>query len=126
MVTNHDAPVLIVEDHTDTRDALVAILNAHGYLAASVADGLEALAYFRGGGTASLIILDLYMPRMDGYAFRAAQMADPHLAAIPVVIFTASADSVDDPAPVLRKGADPDLLLALISTVRPVPNPVTH
>jgi CheY-like chemotaxis protein len=66
------------------------------------------------------------MPRIDGYAFRAAQMADPHLAAIPVVIFTATADSVNDSAPVLRKGADPDLLLALIGTVRPVPNPVTH
>jgi CheY-like chemotaxis protein len=126
VLTNHDAPVLIVEDHTDTRDALVAILSAHGYSAVSVADGLDALAYLRGGGTASLIILDLCMPRIDGYAFRAAQMADPHLAAIPVVIFTATADSVNDSAPVLRKGADPDLLLALIGTVRQTPNPATH
>jgi len=126
VLTDHDAPVLIVEDHQDTRDALVAILSAHGYSAASVADGLDALAYLRGGGTASLIILDLYMPRMDGYAFRAAQLADPHLAAIPVVIFTATSDSVDDAAPILRKGADPDLLLALIGTVRPTPRQASH
>ena len=126
MVTNRDAPVLIVEDHQDTREALEAVLRLRGYSSVSVADGWDALAYLRGGGTASLIILDLYMPRMDGYAFRAAQMADPHLAAIPVVIFTASADTVNDPAPVLRKGADPDLLLALIGTVRQTPNPVSH
>ncbi len=126
MVLSRNAPVLIVEDHQDTREALEAVLSVKGYSAVSVADGLEALAYLRGGGTASLIILDLCMPGMDGYAFRVAQMAEPRFARIPVVIFTATAESVNDPAPLLRKGTDPDLLLALIGTVLPTPKPVTH
>jgi CheY-like chemotaxis protein len=126
MVLNRDAPVLIVDDNPDTREALEAVLSVKGYSAVAAADGLEALAYLRGGGPASLIILDLCMPRMDGHAFRAAQMADPRLARIPVVIFTATGDSVKDPAPLLRKDANPDLLLALIGTVHPPPKPVSH
>ena len=126
MVLNRDAPVLIVDDNPHTREALEAVLSVRGYSAVAAADGQEALDYLYAGGAASLIILDLCMPRMDGYAFRAAQLADPHLAAIPVVIFTATADSVNDPAPILRKGTDPDLLLALIGTVRPTPKPVSH
>jgi len=126
LVLSRNAPVLVVDDNPYTREALEAVLSVRGFSAVSAADGQEALDYLRGGGTASLIILDLCMPRMDGYAFRAAQLADPHLATIPVVIFTATSDSVDDAAPILRKGADPDLLLALIGTVRQTPNPVTH
>ncbi len=126
MVLSRHAPVLIVDDNPYTREALEAVLSVRGYSAIAAADGLEALDYLRSGGTASLIILDLCMPRMDGYAFRAAQMADPHLAGIPVIIFTATADSVNDLAPVLRKGADPDLLLALIGTLRPTPKSVSH
>jgi CheY-like chemotaxis protein len=126
VVLSRSAPVLIVDDNANTREALEAVLSVKGFSAVAAADGREALDYLRGGGTASLIILDLCMPGMDGYAFRAAQMADPLLARIPVVIFTATADSVNDPAPLLRKGADPDLLLALIGTVRPTPTSLSH
>jgi CheY-like chemotaxis protein len=39
-----------------------------------------------------LILLDLMMPVMDGWAFRAAQLADERLAKIPVVILSAATD----------------------------------
>lgn len=116
MVVRADAPVLIVDDNPETREVLQHVLAIKGYPTATAADGRAALDYLRGGGDASLIILDLRMPGMDGHAFRAAQMADPSLADIPVIIFTASpeTDLLRYPAPLLRKGTDPGILLALV------------
>jgi CheY-like chemotaxis protein len=119
MVLRRDAPVLIVDDNADTREVLGHVLAIKGYRSVTAADGQEALDYLHGGGDASLIILDLRMPGMDGYAFRAAQMADPRLARIPVIVFTASpVTDLEHPAPLLRKGTDPGILLALVGAAR--------
>jgi len=84
----HDKPVLIVEDDEDVRGALAVFLEGEGYRVLEAADGLEALDHLR---TASvcMVLLDLWMPRMNGWEFRAEQMKDPALAAVPVVVITA-------------------------------------
>jgi CheY-like chemotaxis protein len=52
-------------------------------------DGVEALSMLRSGGRLPcLIVLDLMMPAMNGYKFRALQLGDPALASIPVVVLT--------------------------------------
>src|SRR5947208_3365320 len=53
------------------------------------ADGREALARLRAEELPSLILLDLLMPRMDGWQFREAQLQDPSLRAIPTIVITA-------------------------------------
>jgi CheY-like chemotaxis protein len=113
------APVLIVEDNADTRDVLERVLAVKRYHAVTAGDGLEALAYLRSGGTASVIILDLRMPNMDGYAFRRALRADPRWAEIPVIIFSAfPPDDPGDAMAVIRKGSvNPEALLALVGSV---------
>ena len=59
--------------------------------------GEEALNYLRGGGSASVILLDLRMPVMDGWTFRKEQREDPGLAAIPIVVLSGmEADGVQD------------------------------
>jgi CheY-like chemotaxis protein len=89
----HAHRVLVVEDDREIRDTLIEILGEHGYAATGAADGLEGLAALRGpGDRPCLILLDLMMPRMDGRGFRAAQLADPALAAIPVVVLSAYRD----------------------------------
>src|SRR5262249_2715256 len=88
-----DTCILVVDDNDDIRESLMGFLEDHGYSAAGATDGRDALAKL---GTARalpcLIILDLMMPIMDGRAFREAQMRDPGLAAIPVVVVSAYKD----------------------------------
>lgn len=89
--------VLVVEDDREIRETLVEILGEHGYPAIGAADGLEGLAALRGSGDRPcLILLDLMMPRMDGRAFRAAQLAEPAFASIPVVVLSAYRDVAAD------------------------------
>ena len=83
---------------------------------ATATDGLDALTYLRSGGMPSVIILDMRMPVMDGYAVQRALKADPRWADIPVIIFSAfPTDDPGDALGVLRKGsADPEALLSLV------------
>jgi CheY-like chemotaxis protein len=111
--------VLIVEDRPDTRKSLMLLLEAYGFPAAEAADGRQALDYLRSHPPPSLILLDLSMPVMDGWQFRAAQRADPALNAIPTVVTSAYHDAEGSPA--LEgvagfhvKPVDPDELLETI------------
>lgn len=117
--------VLLVEDNAETRDVLARVLHMRGYPTATADDGLDALAYLRSGGTASLVILDLRMPNMDGWTFQRALKSDPRWADIPVIIYSAfPPDDPGDAVGVLRKGsADPDALLAVIARACPSPLP---
>ena len=81
--------VLVVEDDADIRSALGDILADEGYAVSSAADGREALALLRAGFSPQVILLDLMMPVMAGPDFRAAQLADPSLSGIPVILITA-------------------------------------
>jgi CheY-like chemotaxis protein len=115
------ASVLIVEDDLATRTAVSLFLEVEGYAAAAAANGRQALEYLRSAtAMPRFILLDLMMPVMDGWQFLAERHKDPTLAAVPVVIFTASGGGeesnlrklgADD---VLHKPADPDELLAVV------------
>jgi CheY-like chemotaxis protein len=84
--------VLLVDDNPDTRDALQALLTAHGYAVVCAFDGTEALSLARGDPRPCAILLDLRLPRVDGYEFRRAQRADPFIADIPVVLVSGMDD----------------------------------
>ena len=85
--------VLVVEDDVDIRQALMEILEDHGFTALGAADGAEALDFLtRASDLPCVILLDLMMPVMDGATFRDAQRSDPRLASIPVVVLSAYRD----------------------------------
>ena len=96
---------------------LERVLAICGYDTVTTGDGLEALAYLRLGGRASVIVLDVAMPRMDGIAFRRALSADTRWASIPAIVYTAMPmKHVPDVVGVFRKGADdPQRLLDLVA-----------
>ncbi|HSV09073.1 MAG TPA: response regulator [Candidatus Binatus sp.] len=85
-------PILVVEDDTDLRDAMLELLRGFGRGAIGVANGEQALSILRSGLLPSVILLDLMMPGMDGWTFRREQMRDGRFARIPVIVLSAHPD----------------------------------
>jgi DNA-binding response OmpR family regulator len=80
--------VLVVDDESDIRQAIAEILSFEGFEVVSACDGADALDKARRYHP-ELVLLDLMMPRMDGWEFRRAQMRDPEVSKIPVVVLSA-------------------------------------
>ena len=107
--------ILVVEDDEDAREAMVALLQMKGYRAVSAGNGREALDYLEEAPAPDLIILDLWMPVMDGWQFRSEQIKNPRLAHIPVIVVTALSDRADvDANEVIIKPVDVDRLLSTV------------
>jgi CheY-like chemotaxis protein len=80
--------ILVVDDDVAATDSLNDILTGEGYTVATAKNGREALKHLRGAPLPRLIILDLFMPEMDGWEFRREQLKDEKLRDIPVVVMT--------------------------------------
>jgi CheY-like chemotaxis protein len=119
--------VLIVEDDLDARDFLRTYLGHAGYDTSSAANGREGLQQLR-AHRPLLVLLDLSMPVMNGWEFRAAQqaLAERDLADVPVVVMSALSDCAKHAADleafaVLPKPIDFDRLLAIVGSVAGTP-----
>jgi two-component system response regulator MprA len=84
--------VLIVEDDPQVRTLWAAVLEGEGHRVSTASNGEMALDRLRSELRPDVILLDLMMPEMDGWTFRAKQEADPALASIPVVLVSAVSD----------------------------------
>lgn len=83
--------VMVVDDDDGIRDALAMVISEEGCDVVCASNGEEALTRLRASERLPcLILLDLMMPVMDGRAFREAQLQDPVLAEVPVVVLTAA------------------------------------
>ncbi len=82
--------VLVVDDNRPSRDLIVDILRPLALEVAEAPDGATALAAAR-GMRPDLVILDLTMPGMDGFAVLSELRHDPDFAATPVLAVTANA-----------------------------------
>jgi CheY-like chemotaxis protein len=80
--------ILVVDDERDIRDAIAELLEDEGYEVQGAGDGAEALAKAKDCHPA-VVLLDLMMPGMNGWEFRARQRGDPELSAIPVIVVSA-------------------------------------
>ena len=80
--------ILVVDDEVSITEMLQRALTAHGFLVDTAFDGEDALELAR-ATPPSLILLDLMMPRMDGYGFLAHRAEDPVMRDTPVVVLTA-------------------------------------
>ncbi len=87
--------ILVVDDSITTRTLEKSILEAQGYRVLLSVDGLDALGRLRGGEGVDLVVADVEMPRMDGFALLQAMKTDPVLAPIPVILMTSRADPAD-------------------------------
>jgi CheY-like chemotaxis protein len=118
----HAVHVLVVDDNVDARDALSRLLEAAGHAVTCVVNGEEALRWLEGGGRADVILMDLWMPLMDGWKFRQRLWQNPALEEIPVVLISGEGDlpqiaaSLDVDA-YFRKPVQPTELLEAIGSL---------
>ncbi len=96
--------MLVVDDSVTTRTLEKSILEAHGYQVILAVDGEEALQRLRAERT-DLAIVDLQMPRMDGFQLIEHMKRDRTLAKIPVIIVS-SLDSREEKERGLALGAE--------------------
>lgn len=80
--------ILVVDDEPELRDMIQLRAQDHGFAVTTAENGAEALKKLR-GGKIDLIICDVLMPVMDGFAFYKELKRDPVTAKIPVLILTA-------------------------------------
>jgi DNA-binding response OmpR family regulator len=79
--------ILVVEDEPTLRETLAESLEADGYRAVQAADGRTAMEHFR-ADKPDLVLLDLIMPKLQGFEVLKALKADPATAMIPVVVLS--------------------------------------
>jgi two-component system, chemotaxis family, sensor kinase CheA len=77
--------VLLVDDAPFFRNMLAPVLKAAGYAVVSVASGEEAMALMSAGRRFDVVITDLEMPGMDGFALASALRANPRTAELPII-----------------------------------------
>jgi CheY-like chemotaxis protein len=90
MIHSGAKTILVVDDEADTREVLTELLNQDGYDIVCAENGLAALNYIQTcDELPALILLDLFMPGMDGRAFLRRAREDPRMRHVPVIVITA-------------------------------------
>jgi two-component system cell cycle response regulator DivK len=84
------AKILVVEDNQDNREMVVKVLKFNGYEVIEAVDGEEGIEKAKTEAPA-LILLDIYLPKMDGYEVAKRLKGDTDLRDIPVIALTAHA-----------------------------------
>jgi CheY-like chemotaxis protein len=118
--------VLVVEDDEGIRQTLTDVLELGNYTVDCASDGVDALERMA-RNRPDLVLLDLYMPGMDGWEFLAIKAGQPALAAVPVLVLSATGDhgfgdAQEQGAPIyLRKPFLVDELLAEVARLTSEP-----
>jgi CheY-like chemotaxis protein len=81
--------ILLVEDNPQNRYLVTFLLDKHGYVVDVAEDGEQALEMLAGEPLPDLILMDMQLPRIDGYEATRRIKADPRLRRIPLVALTA-------------------------------------
>jgi len=110
--------VLVAEDYDDARDVMALVLESAGFQVIEARDGVEALDAARTLKPA-VIVMDMFMPNMDGLTATRALRDEPSLRRIPVIAQTAQPSVISGSRElfdaVLAKPCSPDLLIQTIS-----------
>jgi two-component system, OmpR family, response regulator CpxR len=122
-VPDMDAPtcapngrILVVDDNARALRAMSELLQFEGFSVLTAQNGLDALNKMKAADHVSLVLLDLWMPVMDGWEVLRRKKGDPDLANVPVVVISAIPPvDLDGVESVLTKPID---LNQLMETVR--------
>ena len=85
---HRDGFILIVEDDSEVREGMTVLLEESGYRIVAVGNGQEALEVMQ-ADVPCLVLLDLMMPVMTGWALHAAMRSDERLKRVPICVVSA-------------------------------------
>jgi CheY-like chemotaxis protein len=121
--------ILLVEDDWDVRDAVTEVLIDAGYDVIVANDGREALQILWFSAPPAALVLDLFLPELNGWQLCGHLKRDLALSHIPVIVMTAAGEYWGYPVPpamVLRKPIDAGRLIQLLETVTGPDWPTRH
>ena len=126
--TSRRGEILLIEDRNEVRQGLAQLLELHGFMVTEVADADHGMRELAANPQAfALVVLDLLLgDSMGGVDFRRRQLVEPHLAAVPTIVITATELGDEDRMPLrpdgwLEKPFRFDTLLELVKRyVEPV------
>jgi CheY-like chemotaxis protein len=108
--------VLVVEDEKESRETLCELLELEGYQVRSATNGREALETLTASGDEiCIVLLDLFMPVMDGWQVIDQLRADGRLASTNIVIITSAPHRAPSGLPVFEKPLDLDKVIRAVS-----------
>jgi len=109
--------VLVVDDYADTREFLSVLLSGHGYQVFTAENGKEGIRVAL-EKLPHVIIMDIFMPVMDGFEATRHLKADPATAHTPVIAYTARPTPIETQkhlfTAICQKPCPPAVLLALL------------
>jgi len=120
--------IMIVDDDPDILEGITAILETRDYRLATARDGLQCMELIQ-QETPDLLILDMMMPRMDGFAVIQELRGDPKYVGLPVIILTTVIEDAAyrryeletglamDVQAYIEKPAPPDEIIRLVSAI---------
>jgi CheY-like chemotaxis protein len=110
--------VLIVEDYEDARSLIGLILEGAGYRVLSASDGLEGVELARKFHP-DAIVMDLFMPVMDGVEATRRIKALPETCDVPVIAYTARPDPLENDLfdAICHKPCQPEILIGAVRGV---------
>jgi putative two-component system response regulator len=122
MILKPKKTILIIDDSPENLNVLNDLLSPH-YRVLAADSGERGLCLAGGQSEPDLILLDVMMPGMDGYAVLARLREDPHTTNIPVIFITSMAEAEDEERGLIQGAADyiskpirPIVVLARVST----------
>jgi DNA-binding response OmpR family regulator len=124
-VNNPDSipTILVADDEEDLRELVTYRLTRSGYQVIGAGDGLQALE-LAAERTPDLMVLDVMMPKLDGYELTRRVRAEAALRSIPVILLTARSQESDidrgfevGADDYLKKPFNPDELVARVRAV---------
>jgi DNA-binding response OmpR family regulator len=120
--------ILLVDDDKTLLEALSAILEGEGYRVSAEPDGLQALDWLHKNEPPSMILLDVRMPRMNGWSFWSRVRFMKTVAKVPVMLISADsavqerAHSIGAAGFIAKPFSIEELLRKIEAVIRPTPS----
>jgi CheY-like chemotaxis protein len=112
-MTTNKSIILVVEDEKESRDTLRELLELEGYQVETAMNGREALATLDASGDRiCIVLLDLFMPVMDGWQVIDQLRTDGRLDRTQIVIITSAPYRAPAGLPVFQKPLDLDKVMS--------------